>query len=291
MSYEKRLTRLYDSAPRIPIDDSSRIVLASDCHRGDAGWSDNFARNQTLYFHALSHYYASGFTYIELGDGDELWENRRLSQIVEAHSNVYWLLSKFHAEGRLYLLYGNHDMIKKYPNCQLGAYFDARERCTLPLCPGARFYEALVLQHTESGREILLVHGHQADFLNCELWKLTRFLVRYLWRPLEVLGVNDPTAAAKNYKRRRKTEKKLIRWVKGHPPILVAGHTHRPVFPMEGEARYYNDGSCVHPRCITCIEISNGRMMLVKWTHMTRPDGTVYVGRELLEPPRSIWRA
>jgi len=43
---------------------------------------------------------------------------------------------------------------------------------------------------------------------------------------------------------------------------------------------YYNTGSCVHPRCITCIEIEQGRMALVKWSMSARADSTLYVARE-----------
>ena len=70
--------------------------------------------------------------------------------------------------------------------------------------------------------------------------------------------------------------------------MLICGTYTPPLFPGEDEPPYYNDGSCVHPRCITCIEIQNGEIMLVKWAYFVRKDGTVYVGRELLEPPRKI---
>lgn len=89
---------------------------------------DCFTDPSDLTLH-LSHYYQSGFSYIELGDGDELWENRNMTQIIDVHSDVFWLLSRF----------------------------------------------------------------YQADFFNSVLWRLTRFLVRYVWRPLEHFGVLDPT--------------------------------------------------------------------------------------------------
>ena len=72
----KRLTKVFEAAKRIPFDDSSRIVFFSDCHRGDNGRTDPFARNKELFLHALNHYYREGFTYIEVGDGDDLWQNR-----------------------------------------------------------------------------------------------------------------------------------------------------------------------------------------------------------------------
>ncbi len=36
------------------------------------------------------------------------------------------------------------------------------------------------------------------------------------------------------------------------------------MFPEVGEISYFNDGSCVHPRCITAIEIENGTIKLVR---------------------------
>ena len=70
--------------------------------------------------------------------------------------------------------------------------------------------------------------------------------------------------------------------------MLIAGHTHRPSFPKVGEPMYFNDGSCVHPRCITSIEIEKGEISLVKWSMMTRQDRSLYVEREVLEGPVKI---
>jgi predicted phosphodiesterase len=81
---------------------------------------------------------------------------------------------------------------------------------------------------------------------------------------------------------------KLIEWSSKHNQLLICGHTHRPVFPKPGESLYFNDGSCVHPRCITAIEIRNGTIALVKWAEMTRADRTLYVGRQILEGPTRL---
>ena len=51
---------------------------------------------------------------------------------------------------------------------------------------------------------------------------------------------------------------------------------------------YCNTGSCVHPRCVTCIEIEHLRILLVKWTLATRPDRTLYVTREVLSGPFTL---
>ena len=127
MSSQTRLTRAYQEALKISFDDTSKIVLFSDCHRGDNSFADDFANNRNIYFHALKQYYKQGFTYCELGDGDELWENLSFKSIFSAHKNVYMLLKAFHEDNRLHLIWGNHDMVyrkEKYVQKHLSTYFD-----------------------------------------------------------------------------------------------------------------------------------------------------------------------
>lgn len=101
---------------------------------------------------------------------------------------------------------------------------------------------------------------------------------------MENLGILDPTSAAKNYRVKNKCENRLNRWAKENRRILITGHTHRPALP-DVPAHYYNTGSCVHPRCITCIEIERMAMTLVKWSMTTRADSTLYVAREIIAGP------
>ena len=288
MSSSTRLSRVFASSKVIPFDESSRIIIFSDCHRGNGSWGDNFSGNQNLFYAALSYYYENGYTYIELGDGDELWENRKIEDIISAHSDAYWLMSLLYRDSRLIMMYGNHDIAKRdirYTQNKCHSFYCDSSNSKLPLFPGIEIIEGLILRYRNSNHQIFLTHGHQADYLNDPLWKISRFLVRYLWRPLELVGVNDPTSAAKNNEKKNSVEKRLIEWSEKNNQILICGHTHRPVFPPVGEALYFNDGSCVHPRCITGIEIRNGTIALVKWATMTKPDRTLYVGREILEGP------
>ena len=69
---QRRLDQILQSAPVLAFDDHSKIILLSDAHCGDRGVHDEFAPNEDLFVHALSHYQAAGFTYIELGDGNSL---------------------------------------------------------------------------------------------------------------------------------------------------------------------------------------------------------------------------
>ena len=269
MGYYSRLQKAYEGALRLPLNKCSKYVIISDCHRGTGNANDNYMKNQMLHCAALSHYYRLGFTYIELGDGDELWENRSMKQITDIHDNVFAYLRLFCNRNRLYMLYGNHDINKRLL--------------------GIPIYEGIVLENTAGpgAKHLFLTHGHQASLLNSTLWPLARFLVRYLWKPLERLGLQDPTSAAKNNTAKEKTERRLRHFAKRKNLTLIAGHTHRPVLSAQ-DPYYYNCGSCVHPYSITCLEIEQLQIRLVKWTLTARADLTLQVTRETLNGPIAI---
>ncbi|WP_330580781.1 hypothetical protein [[Clostridium] hylemonae] len=109
--------------------------------------------------------------------------------------------------------------------------------------------------------------------------------MRYIWKPLEHIGFLDPTSAAKTTQRREnRAAAHRLSWTTESSSYPV---THRPMIGTK-ESPYFNTGSCVHQRCITCIEITNRCMTLVKWTLRTRDDMTLYVGREELAGPVCI---
>lgn len=296
MSYYSRLKKSFLGALRLPLNNCTKYVLISDCHRGTGTSNDNFLKNRNLYSAAMQYYYRAGFTYIELGDGDELWENRSMKQIIEAHSDIFQLLSCFQRQGRLYMLYGNHDMIKKdrrytvrncntYPCfCGSNPHLDNK-----PLLPEIEFHSGIILENTCPGtsKDIYLTHGHQTDLFNSTLWRISRFLVRYVWKPMEHFGILDPTSAAKNYTRKEKTEQRLHNFARKEGIILITGHTHRPTL-SESDPYYCNSGSCVHPYSITCLEIERMHISLIKWILETRPDMSLYVTRKVLSGPIPI---
>ncbi|MBU2995525.1 metallophosphoesterase family protein [Cellulophaga baltica] len=292
MPSNQRLSRAYKNAKRVPFNDNSRFVLFSDCHRGDNSFADDFANNRNIYFHALKHYFKEGFEYFELGDGDELWENINFSSIFDAHKNVFKLLREFHIRGRLHMIWGNHDMVYKddaYVKKQLNSYFEPIEGCEKELFQDISYNEAIVLKHEDTNQEIFLTHGHQADWWNYTFWRCGRFLVRVLWKPLQVWGIADPTSPAKNYTELIKIERRIKKWIVQNKLIItIVGHTHRPRFPEPGDIPFFNDGSCVHPRSITGIEIENGNISLIKWHIATTEDGILRVVRELLEGPQKL---
>jgi predicted phosphodiesterase len=291
MSTFNRLSEVFKSSAEIPFDNSSKIVLISDCHRGDGSWVDDFSHNQNLYYCAIKYYYNNGFTYIDLGDSDELWKNKKFSDISSIYADIFSLLHNFYIEDRFYMIYGNHDIVKRHPafaKKYLDKYYDSHTDSYEPLFENIKVHEGLILRHTETQTKIFLIHGHQGDLLNDIFWRLGRFFTRYVWRRLEFFGHKDPTSAAKNYAKKRKVEKKILEWVSVNKQIIIAGHTHRPTCPPKEELPYFNDGSCVHPNCITCIEIVNSEITLVKWDIKTRHDRTVYIDREPIAVPRKI---
>lgn len=291
MFEQKRITAAYKRAERMEIDDNTKLVFISDCHRGTGGGDDHFAQNQLLFYYAIQTYNREGYTYIELGDGDELWKNRNMDRIKYEYSRLFELLSDMQRDGKYKMIYGNHDMVKKryrWVRENLSEFRDNMCTEATKLFPSINVVESIVLTEKNTHMEIVLLHGHQADFFNDRLWKFSRFLVRYVWRPLELIGVKDPISTSLNFRKRDKVEKTLIKWCEENKKAMIAGHTHRLMYPLPGQTPYFNDGSCVHPRYITAIEIENGAISIVKWEANVGNAGVLCVTREALCGPYSI---
>ncbi len=287
------LDNAFKKAMPITINCDTKLILFSDVHKGDNSYADDFAHNMEIYTHAIHQYYDEGFTYIELGDGIELWENDSFEPIYEAHKNVFELLKLFHEKDRLYLLWGNHDMIFRDPLVV--------ERMVYKLITPKKikekeqlfdltFHESVLLEIENTDKKIFLIHGHQADWLNYKFWKVSRFFVRYFWMPLQKwFNVKDPTSPAKNYKNLIKVERKLKDWMhKNNNQMVIAGHTHRPRFPEPGDLPYFNDGSCVHPNSIIGLEIKDLEISLVKWHTSIDSKDQTKITKTVLEGPKSL---
>lgn len=281
MSTASRLSGLLESSQVVPFNDASKMVFISDCHRGDNSWADDLAPNINLLLHALDSYFNEDFDLFELGDGDELWEFDDFEGIKEAHYDLFNILRRFYVGGRFHMLWGNHNRRwkrKRKVERQMTTYFEPRHVIELPLFKKEieqdgvmteeviTVHEGLVLEYEPTGDRILLAHGHQGDCLNDGWWWFGRFVVRNIWRGMQSrFGYHDPTSPAKNKNKRKKVEERIIAWCREKGQMVIVGHTHRPEFPGKGDPPYFNDGSCVHPRCITCLEIAGGEIRLVKW--------------------------
>lgn len=280
----KKLNSIFKKSNKLFINDNTKIVIMSDVHRGKKDKYDNFSKNENIFLYALDYYYKKGFIYIESGDGDDLWEVKKCTDIVKSNISSFKVLKKFYNAGRLIMLYGNHDIVKsssKFFDTCFNCYYNEKNAEWETLLKGLTVYESLILKYDNN--DIFLIHGHQVDYFNSTIWEITRFLVRSLWKGLEGIGIEDPTSSIKNYKVSKNTEKILESWSKKNNKILIAGHTHRPVFPKDNKSLYFNSGSCIHPNGITCIEIDNGFISLVKWEYKINKGELFLVNRKELE--------
>ncbi|MDH5413038.1 MAG: metallophosphoesterase family protein [Flavobacteriaceae bacterium] len=277
----------------LKINKDSKIILFSDLHKGDNSYADDFAHNMEIYTHAIQKYFENNFTYIELGDGIELWENYSFEPIYKAHKNVFELLKLFYQDNRLHMIWGNHDMIFSDPLTVekiLYKIFPPKNIVQKEKLFDLEYHESILLNIENTDKNILLIHGHQADWLNYRLWKVSRFFVRYFWMPLQKwFGLKDPTSPAKNYKNLIRVEKKLKKWIiKNDNQMVIAGHTHRPRFPDPGLLPYFNDGSCVHPNSIIGMEIENLQISMVKWHTELDMKGQGTIGKTVLAGPKDL---
>jgi len=267
----------------ITITPGMKLIVMSDMHRGDGSGADDFAQNSLIYRCALEYYLENGFTYVELGDAEELWENDNFDQIYITHTPVYELLAKFHNpnpdQTRYLKVWGNHDL-----------YWKDHQDIYQSLFPGIQIHEAIALNDS-----ILMIHGHQADpMCSGPVAAVSQFFVNHIWADLQRGGIKDPTRAATNPGLCNEVDERLHKWATSNDrgiAAIIAGHTHRAVFenlsltemrlqalrfkaedsahlPDRRDPRYYNTGSCVHPLSITGLEIFFGgeiRFNLIEW--------------------------
>lgn len=291
MFTDRRLTSAFKNAKVEYFDETSKYIFFSDSHRGDDSVSDEFARNQNIFLHAIDYYYNKGYTYVEVGDGDELWEYSNFKNIRLAHSDVFTGLKKFFMEDRLIFLYGNHNIYLKYKTyvkANYYKYYDEYIQDSKDLFSKIVPHEALVLKYKKNNQDIFIVHGHQGDLMNDQLWIVSMFLLRYFWRYLHVVGFHSPSSPAKNLYKRHKIERRYKKWIRHHKKMLICGHTHRPRFPRKNELPYFNTGCCVNTKGLTGIEIVDGKIIMVDWRVRADDNGTLQIVRTVMRGPEPI---
>ncbi|NLL73787.1 MAG: serine/threonine protein phosphatase [Clostridiales bacterium] len=291
MNTEKRLTKAYKEADVEYFDKDSKYIFFSDMHRGDDSVSDEFSRNQPVLLHALNYYHNNGYVFVEVGDGDELWEHKKFKHIRLAHKDIFIVIKKFFDDGKLRMLYGNHNIFlknKNYVRDNYYEFYDEYNQKRVELFHGIKPAEALVLKHRQTNQEILILHGHQGDLINDQLWGISMFLLRYFWRYLHIVGFSNPSSPARNHFKRHKVEKNYNKWIKKHKTMLICGHTHRAKFPKKDELPYFNTGCCINTRGIPGIEIINDTILMVDWRIKPDDNGVVRIERTVVRGPEPI---
>jgi len=311
----RALNKIFRTTEPIPFDpNKDRYMVFSDQHLG----MKELERNKIILIKALDHYYQNGFTVVNLGDFEELYRYDVKHITAADVDDIYEMEKAFIRENRYVRVVGNHDVDWKKA-------WELRNHSTsLALV----VHNGLKLQWGD--RVIFMAHGHQGDIINDKLWRMGRWLVRWIARPL---GIPSITSVAANHRKRKKVERELYEWAKMQGVLFIAGHTHRPVFEslpkvdrlrirLEGLMRafvdatkekdkevlrkiiiatkeryqrmqlsarhksywsrlaqadllvpcYFNDGCCLHRNGVTCIELAEGEIRLVRFFDSSRSD-------------------
>lgn len=291
MKAADKLTQAYDNAKILPIDDSTKIVIFSDAHRGDGSYTDEFAPNENIFLHALQYYYDEDYHVIENGDGEDLWLNKDFKYVYYAHPDVYELLRKFHKKNRYHMIYGNHNIImrsEQFTKDNFWRVYDFNIGEEIPFMEGLVPHEAIRLRYGDFEEDIFILHGHQGDLINDELWMGSRFLLRRLWRHMKNIGFQSPVSPAKRENRRHKVERVYSKWMEKTKQMTIVGHTHRPRFSYPGQIPYFNTGSATRPRRMQSIEILGGSILLVEWRIRPTNLGVLQVKRRVIEGPKAL---
>lgn len=286
-----RLSEAYENAHILNYSKDSKLVIISDAHRGVGNLSDEFTKNRNTFVYALSHYYKNGFSLIEAGDGDELWEHHQFAVIKNAHLDAFQAIQAFHDDHRFYMIYGNHNIYLKDPEYikkHLYKYYNRYTGEVNDFLKGIVAYEAIKLVNTKTKEEVLVVHGHQGDLPNDHLWYFSMLSLKYFWRHLHAFGLQNPSSPVRNEHKRHKIERNFNKWIERTQIPLICGHTHRIKFPQKGELPYYNTGCCVYPDSITAIEIENNHICLVRWKVKTNDQGLLQIQRVIINGPSPI---
>ncbi|MGP6138660.1 MULTISPECIES: metallophosphoesterase [unclassified Jeotgalibaca] len=291
MFTKQRLDGAYEGAVVKEFDETTKYVFISDHHRGDGSLSDEFARNRNIFQYALDYYYQNDYTYVEAGDGDELWEYQDFKHIKNAHPGVFETIKKFYDDDRFIMMWGNHNIYLKDPAYVEEHYFtnyDEYHETFFDFLPDLKPIEALVLKNERTGQEILTVHGHQGDAPNDQFWRLTMLSLKYFWRFLHAFGIRNPSSPVKNISRRHKIEKNYSKWIAENKMILICGHTHRFKFPKKNALPYFNTGCCVYPTIITALELIGEEIILVRWHVQSDKDGNLRIVRQIMRGPVNV---
>jgi len=200
-------------------------IVFSDHHRGRRDKADDFADCEEAYINALNYYYKQGYTLILLGDVEEFWENP-LSVVLKSYENILKLEKKFHDEGRLYKVWGNHDDHWRFQGT-IAKYLSL-------LLPDINVYEALKLK-VNSGEErigeILLLHGHQGTLLSERFAWISKLFVKYFWRNIQRIFRIPLSTPRNDIGLKSEHDKAMYSWAaRQHRKLIVTGHTHQPVF-------------------------------------------------------------
>jgi UDP-2,3-diacylglucosamine pyrophosphatase LpxH len=290
----------------LPFDlKTARFIIFSDQHKGGKDLADDFRLAEENYMAALQYYHQQDFTFISLGDSEELWENTPKT-VIEKNRLSLLEEAKFLQHDRYYRVFGNHDLEWSYTfqqNLFLKPIFGEK----------LKIYEGILLKTSYNGEEylLLLTHGHQGD-KRSDGNPFSTWVVAAIWTPLQRLLDISINTTSDSFDLVDQHNVIMYNWTAQQQKLaLISGHTHKPVFAsldhidrltkqlenatLAGDAEliqavseslekrkleyagkrftktmaypsYFNCGCCCFSDGdITGIEIADGFIRLIKW--------------------------
>ena len=286
---------------------ADKFVILSDQHKGARNNADDFAYAEPNYLAALEFYNEENFTYINLGDSEDLWENL-LEPVIKHNKENFGLERKFLERNAFVKVFGNHDLY--WDNDPLAGFNLKRiYGQSVPI------YEGVILKYAFGDKllNIFLTHGHQGDLQSDGNW-FSKWFVSNVWAPLQSYLRINPNTPAYDNQLKSKHNRMMYNWSSTQKDLaLVTGHTHQPVFaslthleqlyvklqfakelknlteieelnksiskrvgkgdrtPVFGKFKpsYFNSGCCCFSDGdITGIELENGKIRLIRWSFL-----------------------
>ncbi len=208
-------------AKHLPLDlTRDKYIIFSDMHKADkAAGIDECRPNEMLLCHVLEQYYHNDWRLVLNGDIEECWEAKPRAIIDAYRDTLYALERKFADKGEKFYtrIYGNHDDLWRHPA--------KVEKHLVPVLGPIQVHPALIL-----GDNLVITHGHQGEGLDDTYSWFSRYFVRHPWRWIQRFSRISTARAATNHLIRWKRDQKLYRWARERRKVLIAGHTHRPMF-------------------------------------------------------------
>ena len=211
-------------------EQTGKFIILSDQHKGARNGADDFMLAEPNYLAALNYYSTNGFVYINLGDSEELWENR-LAKVKKYNTATFEAEKIFLQKNVFVKIFGNHDLY--WDNDPL-AWMQLKNIYGEKL----KVYEGVILQTTIGSQQsaaghplsIFLTHGHQGDASSDGNW-FSKFFVARIWAPLQAFLRINPNTPAYDAVKKTLHNVMMYEWSsKQNNILLITGHTHQPVF-------------------------------------------------------------
>ena len=201
-----------------------KFIIFSDQHKGARDAADDFRHAEKNYLAALNYYWENGFRFINLGDCEELWENKPAT-VIQHNEAVLKAEACFLQEDRYYRIYGNHDLEWKYDiqrNWFLKPLFGEK----LKIYEGA----LLTTNYNNKSYSIFLAHGHQGD-QKSDGNAFSTWFVAAIWTPIQRFLDISIDSIADSFELVDKHNIIMYEWsVTQQDLLFISGHTHKPVF-------------------------------------------------------------